>query len=150
MNQTSHANQSIFNAPPSAQRTQALAEINDILLYVSVAQQLVQLTSCSYFSALLAALITEMCGDLITGLKDIAGTAAAIGILLIPATWLFMAMFNQLLIDGHAPPVMMRGAKISVVSANPDYNMEVGPGPSMTGGNGNVNAGATEMHDTQG
>jgi len=119
-NQTRVANATIAALPSSTPgRLEALLEIVSLDIYVDVIERLVVLTSCEYFRSLLDQLLDATCGPLQTGLRDIAATAAAIGVLLIPATAMFMAFFNQLLIKGEGPKILQRGqTKLNILSTD--------------------------------
>jgi len=134
-NQTRIANATIAALPEGTPgRLGALLEIVSINLYVDVLERLVVLTSCEYFRTLLDQLLGESCGPLQTGLRSIAGTAAAIGVLLIPATVMFMAFFNQLLIKGEGPKVLQRGhTKLNIISTD-NPGQPLGNGTEMTTG----------------
>jgi len=129
-NQTRIANATIAALPDSTPgRLAALLEIVTINIYVDVIERLVVLTSCEYFKDLLEQLLDEACGPLQTGLKNIAATAASIGVLLIPATMMFMAFFNQLLIKGEGPKVFQRAqTKVNILTTddNPAQSLRNG------------------------
>jgi len=135
-NQTSLANATVSMLPNSLARTLAFARIFEINVYADILEKLAIITSCDYFRGLLQGLLDDGCDPLQEGLRYIAATAAAIGVLLIPCTYLFMAMFNQLLAKGEGPKVLQRGAtntEILSTRVNPAQPLDDGHSTELAG-----------------